>query len=118
MSGYDLREADIRDFALDFGGNLLRWQLLRGKADTSTPELYRAWLDAELDNCSSLLMRAASCRKVSVRATNASVATVNAAEAVDVTARGRSEVSCFAPGADTSFDCDDFSRVSLRETSE
>ena len=49
MSGYDLREADIRDFALDFGGNLLRWQLLRGKADTSTPELYRAWLDAELD---------------------------------------------------------------------
>ena len=75
-------------------------------------------LDAELDNCSSLLMRAASCRKVSVRATNASVATVNAAEAVDVTARGRSEVSCFAPGADTSFDCDGFSRVSLRETSE
>ena len=55
MSGYDLREADIRDFALDFGGNLLRWQLLRGKADTSTPELYRAWLDAELDKLDAVM---------------------------------------------------------------
>ena len=49
MSGYNMTAKDIRDFAVDFGGNLLRWQLLRGNADTSTPEKYMAWLDAELD---------------------------------------------------------------------
>ena len=55
MSGYRMTEKDIRDFAVDFGGNLLRWQLLRGGTDTSTPEKYNAWLDAELDKLDALI---------------------------------------------------------------
>jgi len=55
MSGYRLTPQDIRDFAVDFGGNLLRWQLLRGNADTSTPEKYMAWLDSELDRLDAVM---------------------------------------------------------------
>lgn len=55
MSGFNLSDSDIRDFAVDFGGNLFRWQLLRGKADTSTPEKYMAWLDKELDKLDAVM---------------------------------------------------------------
>jgi hypothetical protein len=45
-----LSEADLRTFALDWGGNLVRWQLVRsnGSAEQNTPAAYDRWLDDEL----------------------------------------------------------------------
>ena len=45
-----LSEADLRTFALDWGGNLVRWQLVRsnGPAEEKTPAAYDRWLDGQL----------------------------------------------------------------------
>ncbi len=68
-------------------------------------------ITAELDNSSTLRMRRMSCRSVALRASNGSRAQVNAENSLAVVARGRSDVSYFAPGCATSFEADDFSRI-------
>ncbi|WP_276741633.1 glycoside hydrolase family 5 protein [Victivallis vadensis] len=49
MAGPRLTADDIRDFSEKFGGNLLRWQLLRERSeDIAGPEKFNAWLDRKI----------------------------------------------------------------------
>lgn len=66
MSGGSTKEGDIREFAQDWGANLLRYQLLNhgGKYNLSDPKSFRKWLDEQLAGMDKVLPH---CRKYGVK---------------------------------------------------